>query len=41
MLLPSFIVYFGGDGDVLVFLLLLVEPKGWTNGKVVLACCVT
>jgi hypothetical protein len=30
------IVYFGGDGDVLVFLLLLVEPKGWTNDKVCL-----
>lgn len=40
MCASPFIVYFGGDGDVSVFLLLLVEPKGWTNGKaVVLALC--
>jgi len=30
------IVYFGGDRDVLVFLLLVVEPKGWGNSEVVL-----
>ena len=30
------IVYSGGDRDVLVFLLLVVEPKGWANGEVML-----